>query len=259
LDVKRGMAVLGQIVRSTWWEWTNGSSLLFWQWSGAEQIQAACDGRCIYVLGSPSCVKRGKPVQFDPLFKSLVTAKVPTMVDHTYLEHESASSLLNYFAVPKGDSDIRVVYDGTLSGLNNALWCPNFFLPMARHAGELLNYSSWLADMDFGEFFHNFHMDARIQKHAGVDVSSLPLLCRSCNLQSEVIKFRWARLFMGMRPSPYNAAWHYYWAEEFARGDPLTPSNPMGYDSIVLNLPGSSSYDPNQPKVMIEWPEMHCW
>ena len=31
-------------------------------------------------------------------------------------------SLTHYFAVPKGDKDIRMVYDMTASGLNNALW-----------------------------------------------------------------------------------------------------------------------------------------
>ena len=31
-------------------------------------------------------------------------------------------SLTHYFAVPKGDNDIRMVYDMTASGLNQALW-----------------------------------------------------------------------------------------------------------------------------------------
>jgi hypothetical protein len=168
------------------------------------------------------------------------------MIDRSYLEPGIVSSFLNYFAVPKGDSDIRVVYDGTLSGLNGSLWCPNFFLPSARHAGELLNYSTWMADMDFGEFFHNFHMDEKIRRHSGVDLSSLNLLQQVRSGE----KLRWSRLFMGMRPSPYNAVRHYYWAEEFARGNPADSSNPMGYDLVLLNLPGSATYDPNQPKVM---------
>jgi hypothetical protein len=247
MDVEKGLRVLGQIIRSTWWEWTHGSSLLFWRWNGAEQVRAARDGMSIHVLGSLSRVRRGRATRFTPAVKILVASKVQTMVDRTYLEPGRVSSLLNYFAVPKGDSDIRVVYDGTLSGLNKCLWCPNFFLPSARHAGELLNYSTWMADMDFGEFFHNFHMDERIRRHSGVAVSTLHLkqlpAGSNCSL-------RWARLFMGMRPSPYNAVRHYYWAEEFARGNPSTASNPMGYDSVILNLPGSPTYDPNQPKVM---------
>jgi hypothetical protein len=55
---------------------------------------------------------------------------------------------------------------------------------------------------------------------------------------------------MGMRPSPYNAVRHYYWGEEFARGNPAKPDNPMGYDRVRLNLPGMPSYDPSSRKVM---------
>jgi hypothetical protein len=39
------------------------------------------------------------------------------------------SSLTSFFAVPKGTAGIRVVYDATRSGLNDAIWAPNFFLP----------------------------------------------------------------------------------------------------------------------------------
>ena len=61
---------------------------------------------------------------------------------------------------------------------------------------------------------------------------------------------RWTRLFMGMRPSPYNAVRYYYWGEEFARGDPLDTNGPMGYDQIRLNLPGMGEFDPLLPKAM---------
>jgi hypothetical protein len=55
---------------------------------------------------------------------------------------------------------------------------------------------------------------------------------------------------MGMKPSPYNAVRHYYWGEEFARGNPTTLGNPFGYDKVILNLPGMESYDPTLPKLL---------
>ena len=128
----------------------------------------------IHVKGSLSTMKRRKSIRFEPSVKALVGGKVQTMLDRSYQEAGPVSSMLHYFVVPKGDSDIRVVYDGTFSGLNDTLWAPNFF-PSARHAGELLNFDSWLSDMDFGEFFDNFHMDERIRKHSGVDVACLNL------------------------------------------------------------------------------------
>ena len=250
LDLVKGLAVIGQVLQSSWWEWTNGSSLLFWRWNGREQSLAARDGMHIHTKGSLAKMKRRKAMRFEPSVKALVGGKIQTMLDRSYLETGSVLSLLHYFAVPKGDSDIRVVYDGTFSGLNDSLWAPNFFLPSARHAGELLNFDSWLSDMDFGEFFHNFHMNERIRKHSGVDVGFLKLHAPSWRNYDPKTQLRWSSLFMGSRPSPYNAVRHYYWAEEFAKGNPSESNNPMGLDSVILNLPGMVTYDPHQPKVM---------
>ena len=61
---------------------------------------------------------------------------------------------------------------------------------------------------------------------------------------------QWERLFMGMKPSPYNAVRFYYWAEDFIRGDRRCPTNPMQWDFIRLNLPGSADYDSSLPWVM---------
>jgi hypothetical protein len=117
------------------------------------------------------------------------------------------------------------------------------FLPSARHAGELLNFDPWLSDMDFGEFFHNFHMDERVRKHSGVDVACLNLHAPSWRTYDPKSQLRWVRLFMGSKPSPYNAVRHYYWAEKFANGNPAEPSTLMGFDSVILNLPGMSVGD----------------
>jgi hypothetical protein len=51
-------------------------------------------------------------------------------------------------------------------------------------------------------------------------------------------------------PLPYNYVRYFYWAEEFARGNPSDPKNALRYDKVVLNLPGSVSFDPTLPWVM---------
>ena len=138
------------------------------------------------------------------------------------------------------------MYDGTSCGLNETLWAPNFYLPSSKSASLLLTFSSWLADAeDYGEMFHNFFMDEKTRKHAGV---SLIGLNHRSNIQHSTV--RWNQLFMGMKSSPYNAVRHYYWGEEFARGNPKAKLNPMGYNRVRLNLPGSADYDPQLPKVM---------
>ena len=63
--------------------------------------------------------------------------------------------------MPKGDLDIRVVYNGTASGLNEALWAPGFYLPNANAAARLLMFYSFTVDADLGEMFLNFPMDKK--------------------------------------------------------------------------------------------------
>lgn len=173
-DVGRGLKVLGQILLSSWWEWTTGSAPLFWRWNGNEQIKAARDGMHIFVQGClPRSQKGLKVPRFDSETRLMVASKIESMISKSYLEVDHVQTFLHYFAVPKGDSDIRVVFDGTSCGLNETLWSPNFFLPTSKNAAELLSFDSWMADVDFGEFFHNFFADERIRKHAGVNTSAL--------------------------------------------------------------------------------------
>jgi hypothetical protein len=55
---------------------------------------------------------------------------------------------------------------------------------------------------------------------------------------------------MGSRPSPYNAVVFYYLAEEFVRGNHSDKSNPFYWDKILMNLPGSTDFDPTRPQIM---------
>ena len=254
LDVTKGLVVLGQILKSTWWEWTSGSAPVFWRWNGLEQILAARDGMSIFVQSTLPRSRKGiKLPRFDVETRKMVADKIATMVSKSYLEPGMVKTSLHYFAVAKGESDIRVVFDGTSCGLNEALWSPNFFLPTSRNASELLSFDTWMADVDFGEFFHNFFADVKIRKHAGVNVCPLsPFFARPPDprLENKVMGLRWGRLFMGMKPSPYNSVRYYYWAEEFAIGDLRDSTNPFGFDEVVLNLPGMESYDPSKPKLL---------
>ena len=217
---------------------------------------AARDGMHIYVQGSLPRSRRGvKLPHFDKDTRRLVSSKVQSMVSKSYLELGRVKTSLHYFAVPKGEEDIRVVFDGTSCGLNEALWSPNFFLPTSRNAAEMLTFDSWMADSDFAEFFHNFFADEKVRNHAGVDVSPLSPYFPSTSSQETPLKFvglRWGRLFMGMKPSLYNAVRFYYWGEEFAMGNLRDMSNPFGYDKVILNLPGMDSYDTTKPK-LIKW------
>ena len=169
-DLSKGLRVLGQVLQSRWCKWTKGPSLFFWRWNGREQIRAARDGMRIFVQGTLPQGRSNCP-KFKEADIPLVATKIEGMLRKGYLSSGFVVNLLHYFAVPKGDADIRVVFNGTSCGLNDALWSPNFYLPAAPTVGNLSTLSTWMADIDFGDMFHNFLMDERLLKYSGVDVA----------------------------------------------------------------------------------------
>ena len=154
-------------------------------------------------------------------------------------------SLTGYFAVDKAKgSDIRMVYDGTKSGLNDSIWAPNVYVPSIDSLVGLIDSNSWMSDIDLGEFFLNFPLDESVQSLAGIDLTPyFPLQDAKRNWKC------WARCLMGFKPSPYNAVGTFRWADEIIRGNPKDPDNPFRWDSVEMNLPGMLSFDPRRPWV----------
>jgi hypothetical protein len=94
-------------------------------------------------------------------------------------------------------------------------------------------------------------MDPKIRSRAGVDLKTLAHCLKNYSASmNEDEEYRWERLFMGMGPSLYIAVRMYYVAEEFRRGPPLLPNNPMVYDEVRLYFPGADEYTPTLPRVM---------
>jgi hypothetical protein len=75
------------------------------------------------------------------------------------------------FSVQKGEDDIRVVYDGSVSGLNEVLWVPRFVLPTLRTHLRAVENGTFMADVDIGEMFLNFILHEGVRPYAGVDLT----------------------------------------------------------------------------------------
>ena len=244
-------SVLSQLLGASWWEWDHGSSLIFWRWNGLEQQRNAHFGQPIRVAAPlPSNKRPQRPPAPDSVPR--VAAKLAKVLHRGYFDQgQPIQSLTDFSDVPKGDSDIRMVYNGTSSGLNDALWAPNFWLPTAESSLRLLTSESYCGDMDLTEMFLNFPMDVNLRPYAGVDlhpiVNALPADALTHRNSDQV---RWNRLFMGMLPSPYHSVEQFYLAEEVAIGSPSEPDNPCGFDEIRFNIPGSSDYNPVLPWTM---------
>ena len=90
-----------------------------------------------------------------------------------YINAGGVKSITGFFDVPKGEADIRMVYDATKCGLNAALWTPNFFLPTIDSILRNADGNTWFGDIDLGEMFLNYWLDEELRPYAGVDVSAL--------------------------------------------------------------------------------------
>jgi hypothetical protein len=153
--------------------------------------------------------------------------------------------------VPKGDGDVRMVYDASKSGLNSQLWAPWFLLPTIESHLRSVQPSSFMGDIDFSEQFLNFVLHKKVQPYAGVDLT--PFFPAEISPNKKVIWEHWVRCGMGFMSSPYTAVQGTLMAEEVIRGDPLDVNNIFCWDKVILNLPGSPDYKPCNPWLYKVW------
>ena len=124
----------------------------------------------------PPRVKDRQPPYPNMEERDLVKAKLEKVLDRGYVvlrDIEEVESLMFMFHVPKGDSDVRMVYDGTKSGLNDALYAPWFALPTVDTMTRWVIAGTWLADNDYGDCFLNYPLHPDLQKFCGIDLSQL--------------------------------------------------------------------------------------
>ena len=99
----------------------------------------------------------------DKVTRERVIAKVNGVRSRGYINTGGVKSTTSFFDVPKGDSDIRMVYDATKCGLNAALWTPNFFLPTIDSILCNADDNTWFGDIDLSEMFLNYWLDEELR------------------------------------------------------------------------------------------------
>ena len=80
-------------------------------------------------------------------------------------------NLTQYFTVPKGDGDVRMVFNGKKSGLTGALWAPSFWLPNAVSMLRILSFGHKAVDIDLGEHFLNHPLHDSLIPFSAIDLS----------------------------------------------------------------------------------------
>jgi hypothetical protein len=153
-------------------------------------------------------------------------------------------SLTTFCGVPKGEDDMRVVCDGSLPGLNAALWCPWFILLNTNSHLRTVEPGTFMSDVDIAEMFLNFFLDWYLRKYAGVDLKSY--FGDDLGKGKDTLWVICNRIAMGLRPSPYCAVQIMAWLDETVFGDHLDQDNMFRWDVVELNLPGMPSYSPSK-------------
>jgi hypothetical protein len=144
-DVIVGHDCLERIVVCSWWNWDGGSTLFLCRWA-PEIRNWVHDGTPLWFNSDMApYYRRPQRGEADPVMRGLLKRKLKTVLDRRYLEKEYVKSLTTFFGVSKGTDDIRVVFDGTGSGLNAALWAPWFSLPTSSSLARIIELIlSWV-------------------------------------------------------------------------------------------------------------------
>jgi hypothetical protein len=86
----------------------------------------------------------------------MIKSKLSKVWSKGYIIPGNVLSLTSFFIVPKGEGDVRMVYDATKSGLNSQLWAPWFMLPTIESYLRCVQPGSFMGDIDFSEQILNF-------------------------------------------------------------------------------------------------------
>ena len=197
-DLIAGKDALDRAKASSFWGWDGGPTPFFWRWQPEVQKDMR-DGTKLFVIKDK--LPRFHKSQQLPAEKSIfnrVVEKIQKVRLRGYIAAGLVISLTSFFQVPKGEDDIRMVYDATACGLNDALWAPGFWMPTIMNVLDCATADSWFGDVDAAEMFLNYLLDVDVRPYAGIDVTWLHEDGR-VGLHWE----RWTRMVMGMSPSPY--------------------------------------------------------
>lgn len=243
LEIAAGSDAIVRAWRASWWEWEDGSRPFHWRWP--EWYRSTIrDGLEVYLDGNPPAYRKPQKDEKDPKIKEAMKHKLNKVRVRRYITKGNVVSLTSFFAVPKGESDIRMVYDGTKSGLNDVMWVPRFGLPTIDTHLRSIEEGTFLADVDVGDCFLNFPLHRSLRKLAGVDLTHY---FPDPNLNT--VWECWHRALMGCKSSPYQAVQGMTVAEEVIRGQPQDSNNVFRWDEVRLNLPGDPNYDSSKPGV----------
>ena len=161
--VEAGHDAMRRSANASWFEWLEGSAPLFWNWPERYQREVR-DGQPHFMTG------RAQSKHKEPAKHELMRAKVVKVRKLDYISSGEVVSGTHFFSVDKGETDIRMVYNGTSCGLNDILYAPHFSLPTVRETLHAILPGFYQCDLDIQDQFLNFILHKHMREYSGVDV-----------------------------------------------------------------------------------------
>jgi hypothetical protein len=242
---------LERLAHSSWFEWDDGSRLHFWLWPPCWRLEAR-DGTPARIRSRPPPRLRWPAIPQEDWAMDLDATKLVKLIHRRYLEEGPVLTTVPRFQVPKGDNDIRVVWDLTKNLVNAGVAPPRFFLLGFTSLVLRVPSGVFFADFDVGEMFQNFILHEAERPYIGVDITPE---CRrrlvALGLPTVPRSLRWSRLLFGWANAPFSAVSMMMRGVELAQRSPADETSQFRVAVVFLNLPGSASYDPSKPRIIL--------
>jgi hypothetical protein len=163
-EFKMARDALQCMSKVAWWEWKDGSRPVHWKWLPWYQPTIQF-GLPVWLRELPTQWRQAQPDDKTPQEHVRIVDKLDTVQKRRYnLEPgEAVFSLTSFIAIPKGENDIRMINDGTQSGLNENIWVPQFPLLMVNTHLRVVSLTTWMSNMDTREMFFKFIIHVSMQ------------------------------------------------------------------------------------------------
>ncbi|KAL7577827.1 hypothetical protein ACA910_010575 [Epithemia clementina (nom. ined.)] len=209
-------------------------------------------------ISTPPSYTKQQPASSNPDIRQRERGKLDKVWKRGYIAPlENIRSLTSFFSVPKGETNVRIVYDEMKSRLNASLFAPWFSLATVDTMMKSVGPSMGAADNNFGEMFSNFWLHPEIRRYAGIDLTLLfpeeleeGSVSQTSGRQRKALLWEaWLRCAMGLTTSPFQATQSAQRMKYLALGQRLDESNVFRWETVQLNLPGDQTYKPSEPWV----------
>ena len=178
-DLEAARDCITRACSCTWWDWCNVSRPFFWRWSKENWVTAR-HGRPNFVREVlPSSSVPQAPTAKD--FASRVKEQLKVVRKKGYVScDQGVKSLTHFFPVGKTwkqengvktVDEIRIVYDTTKSGLNDAVFVPWFAMPTVDTLLRSTTAGSYMTDCVVGEMFLNFMLEPSVRAYSEVNLT----------------------------------------------------------------------------------------